>query len=134
VLHEALDAAALARGVATFEQHDEPLLRLLDPALRLQELDLQQPLRLLVLLATQALVVGIALAPRLHRQAVGADEHGIIDRIEGPPDRQATVEQLGRGQLAQRSDRIRQIDDMVAHSFDGGRRPVRTDDIGVNDT
>ena len=42
VLHEPLDRAALARGVAALEQHDDLLAGFLDPVLRLQELGLQR--------------------------------------------------------------------------------------------
>ena len=41
VLHEALDRAALAGGVAALEQDDDALAGALDPALRLQQLALQ---------------------------------------------------------------------------------------------
>ena len=41
VLHVALDRAALARGIAALEQHDDPLAALLDPALRLEQFALQ---------------------------------------------------------------------------------------------
>ena len=41
MLHEALDRAALARRIATFEHHDDSLPGLLDPALHFEKLDLQ---------------------------------------------------------------------------------------------
>ena len=117
VLHEPLDAAALARRITTLEQHHEPLIGVLDPALRLEQLDLQQPLRLLVVLATESFFVGIALAPGLDRQTVGADEHRVVDLVEGPLDREPTTEQISRRQLSQRRDRLGQIDHMVTHAW-----------------
>ena len=42
MLHEALDGAALAGGVAPLEQHDDALTGLLHPVLRLEELHLQE--------------------------------------------------------------------------------------------
>jgi hypothetical protein len=41
VLHEALDRAAFSCRVATFEQDDDLLPRLLHPGLELEQLDLQ---------------------------------------------------------------------------------------------
>ena len=70
VLHEPLDGAALAGGVAPLEQDHQPLARLLDPVLQLQQLDLQQPLGVVVLVARHPVVVGVVLAPRVHRLAV----------------------------------------------------------------
>src|SRR3712207_6920852 len=46
----------------------------LGPVLQLEQLDLQQPLAALVLLARQPLLVRVALAPGLHRRAVGPQQ------------------------------------------------------------
>src|SRR5208283_5398560 len=57
VLHEALDGAALARRVPAFEQDDQTLAGLLDPALRLQQLALEfEHVRLVRRRAHRALV------------------------------------------------------------------------------
>ena len=42
MLHEALDRAALAGGVAPLEDHHDPLAGLLDPILRLEQFHLQR--------------------------------------------------------------------------------------------
>jgi hypothetical protein len=42
VLHEALDGAALAGGVAALEQDDHALAGFLDPGLQLEQFDLQR--------------------------------------------------------------------------------------------
>ena len=63
VLHEPLDGAALARGVAALEHDDMPVPVGLAPLLQLQQFDLQQPLLLLVLVALHPLVVRVVLAP-----------------------------------------------------------------------
>jgi hypothetical protein len=44
MLHEALDGAALAGGIAALEQDDDALARLLHPGLQLQQLGLQNEL------------------------------------------------------------------------------------------
>ncbi len=49
MLHESLDGAALAGGVAAFEEHDDALPGLLGPVLHLQQFDLQVLLELFVL-------------------------------------------------------------------------------------
>ena len=69
VLHEALDGATLARRVAALEQNDDLLLGLLDPTLRLEQLDLQLGL---------VLLVGPPRDPRLV---------GVLAGLEEPPDR-----------------------------------------------
>jgi hypothetical protein len=51
VLGEPLDRAALARRVASLEDDHDPLARILDPVLELDELDLEQSLGALVVLA-----------------------------------------------------------------------------------
>ena len=64
VLEEAGDAAALAGRVASLEQGDDALALGLHVVLQLQELALQAAELLLVGLALQALVVGIAAGGR----------------------------------------------------------------------
>ena len=54
MLHEPLDGAALARGVAALEHDDVPVPVGLAPLLQLQQFDLQQPLLLLVVGARHA--------------------------------------------------------------------------------
>jgi hypothetical protein len=78
VLHEPLDRAPLAGRVAALEQDDQPLTGGLDPVLELQQLDLQQSLGPLVLLARHPLAIGIALAPGLHRPTVGPHQHWLV--------------------------------------------------------
>ena len=73
VLHEALDGAALARGVATLEQDHDARAGLLHPRLQLQQLDLQAVLLPLVALAREQVLVGIAaVAPALGQPAAAA--------------------------------------------------------------
>ena len=60
VLHEALDRAALAGGVAALEQDDDLLPGLLDPGLQLEQFDLQPVLLALVALARQQVLVRVA--------------------------------------------------------------------------
>ena len=59
MLHVALDRAALAGGVAAFEQHDDLLAALLDPALRLEQLLLQFQHVLFIGRGAQARGIGI---------------------------------------------------------------------------
>ena len=59
MLHEALDRAALAGGVAALEQHDDLLAALLDPVLRLQEFGLQRQHALEIVLLRDLGRVGI---------------------------------------------------------------------------
>jgi hypothetical protein len=68
----------LAGGVTPLEDDDDPLAGLLDPALQLQQLDLQLTLDDLVLAALHPPVVGVALAPCLDPQAVGAEELAVV--------------------------------------------------------
>ena len=77
MLHEPLDRAALAGGVASLEDDDVALTVVLRPVLQLEQLDLQAVLGLLVLVTVHQLVVGVLLAPRLDRLAARVDEHGI---------------------------------------------------------
>ena len=79
MLHEAFDGAALARRIAPFEDEHVPAARALAPLLELQQLDLQQPLLQLVLVATHALVVRIVLTPGVDDVAPGkGQEAGIV--------------------------------------------------------
>jgi len=70
VLHEALDGAALAGGVAALEDDDHPLAGFLDPVLQLQQFDLQLELVLLVGGAAQQVLVGIAAVAPVGRQGL----------------------------------------------------------------
>jgi hypothetical protein len=102
VLGEPLDRAALARRVAPLEDHDQPLPGFLDPVLELEQLDLQQPLVLVVLGPRHPLVVGVVLPPRVHGGAVVAQQHGIV--LVGVVDAELG-EQAGHiGQLGHNSD------------------------------
>jgi hypothetical protein len=78
VLHEALDRAALAGRVAALEQDHQPLSAVLAPVLQLQQLDLQQPLLVVVVGPGHALVVRVVLAPGVHRAAVRVEQHRIV--------------------------------------------------------
>ena len=79
VLHEAFDGAALARGVATLEHDDVAQPVGLAPLLQLQQLDLQQPLLLLVFSARHAFVVRVALAPGVDVDSAGmVHQHGVV--------------------------------------------------------
>jgi hypothetical protein len=79
VLHEPLDGAALASGVAALEHDDVSQAVRLAPLLQLQQFDLQQPLLLLVLLALHSLVVRIVLAPGVDDLAAGLDDQlGVV--------------------------------------------------------
>src|SRR4051794_15261926 len=78
VLGEPLDGAALTRGVPPLEGHDELLPGVLDPALQLQQFDLQPALRDLVLAALQSFGVRVPLAPRLDQASVGAEELAVV--------------------------------------------------------
>ena len=57
----------------------------LDPVLQLQQLDLQQPLVVLVLVAAHPLVVRVALAPGVDRLAVGVDQHRVVIVVVDDP-------------------------------------------------
>ena len=59
MFHEALDRAALASGVAAFEQHDNALAGLLGPPLDLQQFNLQRRLALFVGAVADLGIVGI---------------------------------------------------------------------------
>jgi hypothetical protein len=78
MLHEALDGAALAGRVPALEQHHQPLARVLDPVLQLQQLDLQHALGAVVLGPGHPLVVGVVLPPGLDRPAVPAQQHRVV--------------------------------------------------------
>jgi hypothetical protein len=100
VLGEPLDGAALAGRVAALEHHNQPLTGGLDPVLELQQLDLQQPLGPLVLLAPHPLGLGVALAPGIHRPTVGSHQHGLVVIAIVHPQLWQLIQQvagLGRG-------------------------------------
>ena len=78
VLHEPLDGPALPGGVTTLEQQDVLGLGVGGPVLELQQLDLEQVLLLVVLLARQPLVVRVVLAPGVDGKTVRADEHRVV--------------------------------------------------------
>ena len=77
VLGEPLDRAALAGGVASFEDDDVAHSDVLTPVLQLQQLDLQSVLLLLVGVPVKQLVVRVVLPPGLHRLAARVDEQRI---------------------------------------------------------
>ena len=98
MLHEALDRAALARGIPPFEQDHHALLRFLHPLLQFQQFGLEDELLALVILAQHLVLVGIAaLAPvvrqfvaglarsagRLGQAQVGPHPRGIVGRGTG---------------------------------------------------
>ncbi|MNT08566.1 hypothetical protein D3C72_1433130 [compost metagenome] len=60
VLHEALDGTALTSCVTAFKEDDDALAGLLDPALHLEQFDLQSVLGLFVLRAAHAGAIGVA--------------------------------------------------------------------------
>ena len=80
VLHEALDRAALAGGVAALEQHDDLLAGLLDPVLRLQKLGLQRQ---------HALEIGLL---------VDLGAVGIVAGLESAADRVGVAAGVGLGE------------------------------------
>ena len=63
MVHEALDRAALAGGVAALEQHHEPLPRLLRPDLDLEQFGLKP--RVLRLIGSAFQQIGIGVFPGL---------------------------------------------------------------------
>src|ERR1700693_5128288 len=78
MLGEFVDGAALAGGCAPLEDDHDARALPLDPALQLDELDLQRLDLLAVLFALHALVIGVAAAP----ERLGGDlgwQHGIVD-------------------------------------------------------
>jgi len=86
VLHEPLDRAALAGGVAALEHDHQALLRPLRPVLQLEQLDLQQPLVPLVHDPAEPLVVRVALPPGVHRRAVGLQQHRVVVLVVENPE------------------------------------------------
>ena len=80
VLHEPLDRAALAGGVAALEDDGHLLAGVLDPDLQLEQLDLQVALDPLVLAAAYLDVVRVALAPR-RKGLVGRLTQGLLDQL-----------------------------------------------------
>ena len=65
VFSEALNGAALTGGIAALEDNQNLLASRLSPELQLQQLNLQSSLFLLVCLAAELGVVGVALLPCL---------------------------------------------------------------------
>ncbi len=59
MLHDALDGAPFPRRITPFEQNDDSLPGLLDPALHLQKLDLQLLFLFFILLAPHHPLVGV---------------------------------------------------------------------------
>ena len=59
------------------------------------------------------LVVRVALAPRLDRQAVGPDQHRIVDLVPRVVGRQAQPQELLGPQVAQRFDDVVELDDRL---------------------
>ena len=84
VFHEPLDGAPFAGGVAALEQNHVLGGRVLRPVLELQQLDLQLILLLLVDVAVEPLVVGVVLAPGLHRVAARVDQVWIGEVVVVP--------------------------------------------------
>src|SRR5262245_56004417 len=78
MLHEPLDRAALANGVAALEQQHVLGLSVVGPVLELQQLDLQQVLQLVVVPARHPLVIRVVLPPRVDRAPVGCDQDGVV--------------------------------------------------------
>jgi hypothetical protein len=78
VLHESLDGPALARGVASLEHDHVPPAGALAVVLQLQQLDLQPALQPLVLVARHAVLVGVALAPRVDVVAVPVQQDRVV--------------------------------------------------------
>ena len=79
MFHHAFDGAALAGGVAPFEQNHDALARLLGPGLQFEKLNLQLVLLRLVGLARQQVLVGVGpAAPVARQQLVGV---GAVARL-----------------------------------------------------
>ena len=119
MFHEALDRAALARRIASFEKDDDALTGLLDPALNLQQFDLQVLLLPFVFLAAHPPGVGIALRQgRLVAVLAGSlgrfgHHHGRRLIADGANFRRRT--RIGITLI-----RIRMARDHIFSGFDGG--------------
>jgi hypothetical protein len=59
MLHETLYRAALARGVASLEEHHDAAAGILDPVLQFEQFDLEQPFLVLIFVASEPFSVGI---------------------------------------------------------------------------
>ncbi len=92
MLGEPLYRSAFASGVATLEQDHQPLARILDPVLKLQQLDLQEPLDDLVVRTRHTLAVWVAFPPRINKATVfppqdrlvlviGLVEHKLVEML-----------------------------------------------------
>ena len=101
MLPEPLDRATLAGRVTPLEHEHQLVAGVLDPVLGLQQLDLQTPLVLLVLVAAHPLGVRVVLLPRHHGKAIGPEQHRIVDLVEGSLDREAPFGDLGRRHRAE---------------------------------
>lgn len=77
-LGEPLDRAALPGRVPALADHHDPLTGFSDPALKLEQFDLQDPLGPLVLLTSDFAVVGVILPPGSDRSAVGIKQHRLL--------------------------------------------------------
>ena len=121
VFHEALDGAALACRVATFEQDHDTLARILDPGLEFEQFDLQAIFLPLVAAARHQVLVRIAtLAPVRRQFRIGVDALGPQCH---PPFFQQAVEQ-GHGFL------VRSARKQVAH---GGKAFALSFVLGLDD-
>jgi len=78
MLHEALYRAALARGIASFEDHDKAGTRIPHPVLQFEQFDLEQPLDMVVLLTAEALGVGILFPPGINQGPVSLTEYRVV--------------------------------------------------------
>ncbi len=75
---ETLDGAAFARRVPALADHHHAGPGVLDPALQLQQFDLQDPLRPLVLRPPDLPVVGVVLAPGPDRRSGSVQQHRLL--------------------------------------------------------
>ncbi len=92
-LGEPLDGAALPGGVAPLADDHDARPGLLDPALHLQQLDLEDPLAPLVLPAAQLPVVGVVLPPGANGGAVGLTQERLFGAagVDAEPFQQGVV-------------------------------------------
>ena len=78
MLHEALDGAALTRGIAALEDNHKTAARILHPILQLEQFDLEQPFLVVVFLTAQPFSIGIVFLPGVHQASVSVTEHRVI--------------------------------------------------------
>jgi hypothetical protein len=86
VLHEAFDRPALAGGIAALEHDHDLLPGFLDPVLKLDQLDLEQVLRVLVPGPRHARVVRVVLPPGVRLTSVRIDQDRIVVVIVPHPE------------------------------------------------